>query len=269
MTRFLTHVLLERPAALSVWGLMAEMRRFVAPGIFEDLAPLDPPPSGKPEGTILLSVEGSGVVVMFKEGPLPPESLKLARLGPERPEEAERAASARAHAVVGLVEAPTGAASALRGARTISLTAGVLAELFQAPAAIFSEGRTLVSGPDLIAAAREIRAGGIPARIWVGCDLREGPEGCGAVTRGLTPFVGRELQIHPCPLEAAALRRRLTDMALPLIHSGIGFQDGATIALSSGDRFQARHLVASPLTGEPVVGLTLEEALAEPARRSA
>ncbi|MDD2869477.1 hypothetical protein [Neomegalonema sp.] len=267
MTRFLTHVLLERPAALSVRGLMAGMRRFVAPGSFESLAPLDPPPSGKPDGMILLSAEGVGVVVMFREGPAPTELRNMARLGPTRPGEAARPTGA--HVVIGLVEAPTGPAAALRGARTVSLTAGVLADLFRAPAVIFAEGRTFTPGPEFVAAAREIREGVAPARIWVGCDLREGPEGCGAVTRGLTPFVGRELQIHPCALEASALRRRLTDMALPLIHSGLGFQDGATIALSSGDRFQARHLVASPLTGEPVVGLTLEEALAEPARRSA
>ncbi len=269
MTRFLTHVLLERPAALSVWGLMAEMRRFVAPGGlggFESLAPLDPPPSGKPETTILLSVEGLGVVVAFKEGASPTD-LRAARFGLASPEEA---APFRAHAAVGLVEEPAGPAAALRGARTVSLVAGVLADLFRAPGVIFAEGRTLTPGPEFVAAAREIREGGAPARIWVGCELRESPEGFGALTRGLTPFVGRELQVHPCPLEASLLRRRVTDMALPLIHSGLGFQDGATISLAGGESFRADHLVASPLTGEPVVALTLNAGLEEePLRRRA
>lgn len=268
MTRFLTHVLLERPAALSVWGLMEEMRRFVHP-LGLALAPLEPPASGAPENTILLSVEGIGVVAMFKEAPPPAELREAARLGLSLPEEALRLRGARAHVSVGLVEEPETPAAALAGARTVSVTAGALARLFAAPAVIFAEGRALTEGAEFVRAAHEVAEGGSPARIWIGCDLREAPEGCGAVTHGLAPFLGRELQIDPCALEPQVLRRRLTEMALPLIHSGLGFQDGATIALSSGDCFRANHLVASPLTGEPVVALTLAEDLETPQRRSA
>lgn len=267
MTRFLTHVLLERPAALSVWGLMEEMRRFAHPQIFLGLAPLEPPSTGKPENTILLSVEGLGVVVMFKDFPAPADLRESARFGLLPPEAAPLAASVRAHVVVGLVEEPRSAAGALIGARTVSCVAGVLARLFRAPAVIFAEGRAMACGADFIAAARESFDGGSPARIWIGCDLRQGAEGLGAVSHGLAAFVGRELQIDPCALGPQLLRRRLAEMALPLIHSGLGFQDGATIALANGDCFRASHLVASPHTGEPVVALTLAEAAVEPAPR--
>ncbi len=260
MTRFLTHVALERPSALSASGLIEEMRRFARPHELQGLAPIAPPAKA-PETALVVSVNGVGLVAMIKDRPLPREIwAQGADFGAEDwPETAARMERTLAHATVALVEAPEDLKSAARGAMAVSLAAAALAGLFRAPGAVFAESGVLSSGARFVAQMERLLAGEAPAEIWIGCALRREAGGAGALTRGLRPFIGRELHLRPCGVSGPALRRRLIELGREIIDGRALLRDGETLSLPGGSEpLRARHLVASPLTGEPVVELTPE-----------
>ncbi len=91
-----------------------------------------------------------------------------------------------------------------------------------------------------------------PFRLWVDIlPFRSGAK-IGAVTMGLSAFVGREIEFVTAKLTLPALFDKVAGLAVYLIEHGSVVKDGDTIGASASERIQVRHRNSDAFGGLPV-----------------
>jgi len=91
-----------------------------------------------------------------------------------------------------------------------------------------------------------------PFRLWVDIlPFRSGAK-IGAITMGLTAFVGREIEFVTGKLTLSALFDKVAGLAVYLIEHGSVVKDGDTIGASASERIHVRHRNSDAFGGLPV-----------------
>lgn len=91
-----------------------------------------------------------------------------------------------------------------------------------------------------------------PFRLWVDIlPFRSGAK-IGAVTMGLSAFVGREIEFVTSKLTLAALFDKVSGLSVYLIEHGNVVKDGDTIGASASERIQVRYKNSDAFGGLPV-----------------
>lgn len=166
--------------------------------------------------------------------------------------------------VVALVQPARTHLEALGGASAVTLAAGAVASLAPVVGAVFTEAQTLAKGADIVGFARDLAAGETPALLWSsliflqGPDLPNGAPTAAALTTGLRPFIGREIEFHPAPLRPTEIAERMVGLISYLAVNGPVIRDGETVGLSPVERIRVRYADQCQRPGIPVLILNLE-----------
>ena len=262
MSHFITYVALRHPALLSAERLVARYRELYSEEAYRIEAPAVSPPPGKP---IVLALDGMAVTVFFVDQPLPEnayeEALRLDRVWPNA-----RAvmAESTAHVIVTLLADPEGHLPSLNGAAAVTLVAGVLADLLPAVALVSTEGRVIMPPETYAQRAAALAKHEIPVDFWTSMLFLDetpnapGPQRITALSFGLLPFIGRELEFNPVALPLYEVAQRLVGLFQYLILNGPVIKDGDALGMTAGEQIRARYRNEGRRPGIPVIELTLE-----------
>lgn len=263
MSRFITYLALDQMAALSSRQVIDAFRQAAgsAPMRIEPVGP-DRDKAGE---AIVVQVNGAPATVMFIDQPLPADAWQEAAARSLTWREAGTAmAATRAHVIVALLNDTTEHDAALNGAVAVSMLAGALAQRLPVAAAIFTEAQTIIPGSEAARIATALGQGQLPVHFLVGLSYLRGPalhDGrptMAAMTTGLLPFVGRELELTPTALQPVEIAQRLLGLSQYLIVQGPVIKDGETVGLTEREKIRVRYAAAGQRGGVPVMLMTLE-----------
>ena len=77
--------------------------------------------------------------------------------------------------------------------------------------------------------------------------------GIGAVTLGLSQFVGREIEFEGKGLDVTTVLDRVMGLAVYLIERGALIADGDTVGVSETERMEVKYAASRRLAGIPVL----------------
>lgn len=78
----------------------------------------------------------------------------------------------------------------------------------------------------------------------------------GAVTIGLSSFVGREIEFETGRLDPSAVLNNVAGLAAYLVEHGDVIKDGDTIGGSDGERIRVSHATSADFAGVPVLRIS-------------
>ncbi|AWM08805.1 DUF4261 domain-containing protein [Bradyrhizobium symbiodeficiens] len=191
------------------------------------------------------------VAVMAMPAPIPDDDGLWARAATTWPESKAVAARHRGHLIVSMLgksEQPLVAAritTAVIGAliATMPEACGVVwAGRVARPADLWLEtsSYSFAPYPDY------------PFRLWVDILLFRSGDKIGAVTMGLTAFVGREIEFVTGKLTLPELFDKVAGLSVYLIEHGSVVKDGDTMGTSASERIQVRYKSSDAFGGLPV-----------------
>lgn len=263
MSHFITYLALDRPASVSADETITAFSALAgsAPMRIE----LAGQPNSTPGEAFVVLVNGSPVTVMFIGAPLPPDAWEeaAARSIVWR-DAAETMRKTQAHVIVALLQDTQNHLAALSGAAAVTMVAGALARQLPVAATIFTEAQSIVKGGGIESMASGFAQGQVPDLLWTTLSLMRGPatpDGrvtTAALTIGLLPFVGREIEFEPAPLQPVEIAERLIGLCKYLILNGPIIKDGETVGLTEKEKIRVRYAAAGQRPGVPVMSMTLE-----------
>lgn len=208
-------------------------------------------------GAAFLIVNGVQVTVSWQgvDAPRPGWARDYAnpRLWPGA--EAELAAC-RASVLVTEMGIPgeTGPAAAFDRAAAVTLVAEALWPLTAGIGLLWSPARTGLGPARLGDAFDTVRSGRAALTLWMG--WREvppaSPHECpGLVTRGLLPFVGREIEAPPSRVPAPEMLQHVIHLAAGLVDHQAALEDGQHLATAGGTPLRVALVPEGRLSGAP------------------
>lgn len=284
MSKFFASIALSGTANLAPRDVMEELPKICGAAPL-DLALTQPSFATAPAGFIL-SVNSVEVVVLPMPEPLPPDAYTLAARSSLVWREAERQfAASKAHVVIAALREADTHAEALASAFAVTVVAAAVIScvervglrraladpvdplgftpLIRALGVVFSPALTALPSADVVTLARNLaQKGEIPDVLWVsinfvpGAIRADGGEEIGLVTRGLSAFVGREIEFLPVAWTPGELARRVFGLAQYLILRGPVIKDGDTVGDTPSERITVRLLESGQWFKGPVMALS-------------
>lgn len=263
MSHFITYLALEGRSRASAAQVMTRYRELFTEKCFSIRAAEDG--SAIEEKPFVLLLDDIAVAVMFVERPLPLDACEEAlALDIVWPEARQTMMECHAHAIVALIGDPREHLAALNGAAAVTLVAGTLADLLEAPALVSSEGRVVMKRADFMPLAVALADLEPPVPFWTSIAFFSAPDDgggqkrIGAASYGLQPFIGRELEFQPAALQPYEIARRLVGLFQYLILNGPVIEDDDTVGVTKEEKIRARLSPQGRRPGLPIIELTLE-----------
>lgn len=191
------------------------------------------------------------VAVMSMPAPIPHDQGLWARAATTWPESQAVVAQHRGHMIVSMLgksEQP------LVAARVTTAVIGALIATMPECCGVVWAGRVARPADLWLETSRDSFAPfpDYPFRLWVDIlPFRSGAK-IGAVTMGLSAFVGREIEFVTGKLTLSALFDKVSGLSAYLIEHGSVVKDGDTIGASASERIQVRHTNSDAFGGLPV-----------------
>jgi hypothetical protein len=246
-------------------AVLTERIRTIDPSMVPHEVGSDPAREGE---NYLLSLGDKRVLtVAFVTQPIPLDTFATAVVPAAADEEAQLSAELerhRASIIIGLLRAAHDRESCVAAATGLTVAIAALTELVPAVAVYWTEA-DLVSSPayfreQALLASPEYS----PIDIWTslrvidGQDTVDGARMQGMVSKGLTPFVGRELEFAPTTAPASFMAQSLYAMMLYLMESGYELPPGQSFALTEEDAVRIQLSDEGADGAGPVYRLVLE-----------
>lgn len=250
MDREITFVLLDRPIEPDMRAV-ANAIRSRHPDI-----PVEVPEvterSDHPGKTPMIVCAGQIVLVMSMPASIPRDNAVVARALATWPEAGTVFDRHRAHLVV----APLGAGEhALSRVRTVTAVVGGLIASVPGCVGVLWNGQ--VAHPadrwlDMSGAAFDSYPR-FPFMLWVGVHPFRYDSAIGAVTSGLSNFIGREIEFEGSGLDLSGVVNKVAGLAAYLIERGTVIRDGDTFGISETERLTVHHIISRRFSGLPVL----------------
>jgi hypothetical protein len=93
---------------------------------------------------------------------------------------------------------------------------------------------------------------GYPWGLWVDIVPFRSHGSVGAVTMGLSAFVGREIELETDPGNLPDILHKISGFSIYMIEHGLVVRDGHTFGVSETERLQVRHIDSTRFSGLPV-----------------
>jgi hypothetical protein len=235
MVHFTATMLLERswaPHAAEVAATVAER--------FPTIGRVEPAPTPAGDGRMAaIRIEGADIMLRAAAAPLPSERL-AAPMKPMRawdPQPAIRGHAA--HLDIGCGGELPGLEGAEAYAAAVHFVTAALVPLAPVTAVFWREGWALSEPATFAAAADEMLGGRMPISAWISCAFIQ-PSGyapgqaTGAVTQGVQPFLGRELELAPRPGDPRSAWSCLGRVARMALDRSIRLADGIRLGDANG-----------------------------------
>ncbi len=215
--------------------------------------------------SFVFSIDDKLYTIIAVDQPLPKDAFARAlELNRVWPEAAAAMGRQRAHLIVAALASPQSHGDAMEMASAISATVAALTTLTDAIAVVWSTGDVITEASSFHKSALGIAQHQLPIDTWIGFTWLDGPptpqgqRTLAALTTGLVPFVGRELEWLPAPLSPVTIAQRLIGTCQYLIANGPVIGDNETLGISAEERIRVRHAPQGQRPGVPVMLLTVE-----------
>jgi hypothetical protein len=227
---------------------------------------LDGPNNPSHSNTLaLFSLNGVVLTASFVDAPLPFSEWDFAvKQNLVWPEARQSLKQHKAHVVVTALAEAHNPRDIKRTAQIVTATSITLASVTRAQAAVWAEGQCLTKGDSFVASASSVDRGDPAITIWIGMLFGSGPKTakgeitCGAMTSGLLPFMGREVELELSPLPLLIVAQRLLGVLHYLFANGPILKDGDSLGINATERIRVRHSDETVRRGVPVLKLTVE-----------
>jgi hypothetical protein len=247
MTLPIAFVLLQEPAAPDLSALLEAMRQRHPERSWTEGSP---GPS-RPRSPFILC--GKRIVVLMPvQAPLPDDEEMWARAATAWPEAREVAARHRAHVIVSLMGESEGK---IEDAKIVTAVVGGLIAITAAACGVVFGGRVVRSSQTWLDLSARAFAPypDYPYALWIDvASFRLSPQSTGALTSGLTRFIGREVEFEIPGLSGPSVFQRIASLACYMLEHGDQINDGDTIGDEETERISVKHRV-SPLNCAPVL----------------
>ena len=215
--------------------------------------------------TVLLNFGDAELALACVADPLPADALDLAlNLNREWPKAREAFSQMRSMIMVTNFTAAADFSEAVYTAALVTLTAASLTAMAPALALYWVPAET-VTAPSVFRERSQVLPGGArPMDLWTQFALLSdrdtaGRETTTAISFGLLPFVGREVEIRPSTEPKPEVARRLLGIMEYLLTQGPVLDDGDTLGISPTERLRVRTAESDLRAGLPIYALTIEK----------
>src|SRR5215510_993672 len=218
---------------------------------------LDAP--GKSGQRPMLICDGRMVVVISMPAPIPRDDAVVNRALMTWPAAHATFDNHRAHLVV----APLGdSESTLSIARTITAVIGGLIATVPACVGVLWNGQVAHPAERWLEMSRAAFAPypNYPFTAWVGIHPFRYDSGIGAVTSGLSWFIGREIEFEGGAVDLSNVVNKVAGLAVYLIERGTAIGDGDTCGGGETERMKVHHIISRRFSGLPVLFVTAQAA---------
>lgn len=257
MDRHLAFALFDRPVVLDLATIVDVLRKR-HPGIEIDL-----PPTASGATAPVIRCAGQNIVLMVMSMPVPRESWDLPgrRALATWPAALEVLGAHATHVVVSTVGRAETPAQQLQAARAVTAVTGGLIATIPA-AAVLWDGLVAHSAERWEQLSREAFAGypRIPFPLWVSIHPFRDGHIIGAITFGLTPFGGREIEFEGAGADPNEIVTKVSGLIVYVLEHGPVLRDGDTLGASESDRIRIHHAVSHRVEGLPVLQATVPAA---------
>ncbi|MGX1324654.1 hypothetical protein AB7M17_008107 [Bradyrhizobium sp. USDA 377] len=257
MDRHLAFALFERPVVLDLAAIVDVLRKR-HPGIEIDLAG-----AGSGAAAPVIRCAGQNIVLMVMPMPVPRESWELPgrRAVATWPAALEVLGGHGAHVVVSTVGQAETSEQQLQAARAVTAVTGGLIATIPA-AAVLWDGLVAHSAERWEQLSREAFAGypRIPFPLWVSMHPFRDGKIVGAITFGLMPFGGREIEFEGAGAEPNQIVTKVAGLIVYVLEHGPVLRDGDTLGAGESDRIQIHHVISRRVEGLPVLRATVPAA---------
>lgn len=247
----LTLVLLESPATPDMVALAAALRTR-HPELATQMD--DGGAAGVRQGSAGASVIRCGdqlITVMSMPTPIPHDPGLWSRATTAWPEASDVAARHRGHLIVSVLGQKQ---QSLPTARLLTAVLGALIATMPQCCAVVWDGKVVRPADLWLHLSRQSYAPfpDYPFTLWVDVLPFRSESGIGAVTMGLTAFVGREIEFETSRLTLAAMIEKVAGLAVYLIEHGDVLGDGDTFGGDAHERIAVRYKNSDRFNGMPV-----------------
>jgi len=263
---FVAMLALSRPELPTAEAIIAELKKR-APRFADGLRAVRPAETPAAAGQALTFAAGNRLLsVMLIDKPLPDgtldEAIKADLVWPEAKEEI---ATHRAHVIVGCVANAEGHGPAVETAGLVTAMAAAVAALTPTIGIYWSTGNTVTEAARFQQIADSFFEGNAPVTVWVQLLLlpslptAKGERTLAAVTQGLQPFVGREIEFQPTTLPPATIAQRVIGACIYLLNKGPVLRDGDTLGVSHEERIRVAYANSGQRPSVPVLRMGVEQ----------
>jgi hypothetical protein len=220
----------------------------------------EPPQRGLP---LRLMIGPCAIEVYAMPQPIPSEALSIA-LATNRDWPEARAALARSYGHLGVVplRRKDGRDDMFLNAICMTLVCAALCEMTPAIGVLWPTGNRLSEAGRFRAVAGRMAAGEPAIDLWVYTLFTDGPVLNGqrslcAMTTGLRPFVGRELELLPVARGQEAVSKIVGSLLAFMARRGAGFEDGDSVDMGNGEAVALRLEAQGQREGIPIFAARL------------
>jgi Domain of unknown function (DUF4261) len=261
MSNFITYIAMERDVFVSLEQLA---RRYAElyPSAADQIDTENGSSLIEPGQSLVLTLSGLIITVMFLAAPLPEDALNDALASDMVWPEAKSALKKmRSHAIVAALNEPSDHASALKAASTVTMVSNALASLLPTLAVISDEGQTIVSPDRFMTETLGLSAGSLPVSLWTSMIFQreqhdvDGNPRLSVMTNGLRPFIGRELEFYATTLNPYEAASRVIGLCQYLIINGLVINDGDSVGMTEAENIKAIYRAEGVRVGIPIIRL--------------
>ncbi len=259
-THFITYVATQSLAGLTRQPLERALR-MLAPDWIETVELF----AGAGEVPNIVRINGLPLALMAVGVPLPPDAWsEAARRSVIFTDASAVMQRTSAHVIVASMASTPDHAGAVSIARAVTLAAAAVAMVTEADAIVFTWSQAILQAGTVITAAGSISRGELPVMFWTSFQFFRGPltasgtESFGAVTTGMLPFLGREIEFSPAAIATPQLAERVLNLCHFLLAQGPVIRDGETIGNTHEEKIRASTRDQGQRPGIPVLHFAVE-----------
>lgn len=226
-SRFIAYCALAAPARLPAAEIAA---RLTAAGHAAEA-------TAGPDGGAILVLDGVTLMLAWVDAPLPADvfvdDLQQRAWAGWR----QAAAAQRAHVILANLDRPADTAGAVRAAGAVARLAATVAGMLPGVLGVYWVPSELFVAPaDWQAAVAGMRPEAPPVEHWVKARWFRVGEAPAVLTRGLAPFVGREVEHGPSGESPGEIYGRAMNLAVYLLRAGPVLKAGDTVGQTMEQR---------------------------------
>ncbi|MET4388074.1 hypothetical protein ABIB73_003836 [Bradyrhizobium sp. F1.4.3] len=247
---FLAFVLLETPATPDMVAVAAALRSR-HPQLATEMGNGDAPGVRQSSSASVIRCGNQLIAVMSMPTPIPQDSGLWSRAATAWPEAKAVAARHRGHLMISVLGQNQ---QLLPTARPMTAVIGALIATMPQCCAVVWDGKVARSADLWMHLSTQSYAPfpEYPFTLWVDILPFRIESGIGAVTMGLSAFVGREIEFETSRRTLATLIEKVASLAVYLIEHGRVLRDGDTFGGDVHERIAVRYKSSDQFNGMPV-----------------